>query len=901
MQGDPAPRGRPGRPRLDPGRGLTVLSRLRSFLTTLIWRKRFEDDLDEELRFHLESHAEDLVLAGMPRADAERRAREHLGSVEQVKDASRLARGLRLADELERDLRLATRMVLKDRWRTLGAASVLALAIGSATGMFTLVNSVSLRGLPVDDERIVFLGTRDAGGREGGVSLSDLEAWRAGSRSFSGMAAYVGSGVNVGDDVRPPALVPTTLVSANLFRLVGAEPALGRGFSPEEERPGAAAAVVLGHALWQGRYGGDPKIVGREIRVDSRPSVVIGVMPEGFRFPRTTELWLPLGFMDAPADPGGTRSYFALGRLADGATMDGARTELNSVAGGQAVKHLETDAGARPIVQRYSRHVVPPQRGLLTLLMGAVGLVLLIACANLGGLSLSRSALRSREVTLRASLGASRRRVVRQMLVESTLLAAIGSLLGVAVAFVAVRFFGAQLEQCRLGCMPYRIEWTPDLRVLALVSFTGLAAAALCGAAPALHVSRRDHHPDPGRQGRGGGGTRAARHWTNGLLAAQVALTLVLLIGAGLMVRSFVAMHAAASVVDGENLLTFGMRFRESASREDRKALLQAVEDRLAAMPELSASTLSSVRPFGGGHQRSVEIRGRPPGDPLPDVTYVTIGDDYFETLGLPLLVGRSFDPPDGGSARDLAIVNERFVDVYLGAENPLGQRFRLSDRNAPAEPAPWIVIVGVAPAVPQRSRPDETEPVVYLPLVDDDGHGVYAMVRPRAGAGPVLPRLRDELASVDMDLALFDPMTLEEAMATARRWPRALMTMLGLFGGLGLVLASVGVYGATAHAVAQRRQEIGIRMALGAPRNRVLWQLTRRPMASVAVGLALGTAAAAIVVRVLDSLPVRTSAADQLTFLAPLALVVLIALVAGVLSARQAAHIDPSSVLRGQ
>ena len=876
-----------------------MLSRLRSFLTTLIWRKRFEDDLAEELRFHLESHTEDLVRAGMRRAEAERRARAHLGSVERVKDASRLARGLRLADELERDLRLATRMLLKDRWHTLGAASVLALAIGSATGMFTLANAVLLRGLPVDDERIVFLGTRDADGREAGVSLSDLEDWIAGSRSLSEMAAYVGSGVNVGDDVRAPALLPATVVSANLFRLVGAEPALGRGFSLEEERQGAAA-VVLGHALWQSRYGGDPEIVGREIRVDSRPSVVIGVMPEGFRFPRIAELWLPLGFMDAPAKLGGARSYFALGRLADGAAMDEARTELNAVAGRLAEKHPETHAGVQPIVDRYSRHAVAPQRGLLMLLMGVAGLVLLIACANVGGLLLSRSARRSGEVALRASLGASRGHVVRQVLVESTLLAAIGSLLGVAVAFVAVRFFGAQLEQCQLGCMPYWIEWTPDLKAPAFMGFTGLAAAALCGAAPALHVSR--HEPDhvPGQPDPRGGRTRAARLWTNGLLAAQVALTLVLLIGAGLMARSFVAMHEAASVVvEGQNLLTFGMRFRESASREERKALLQAVEGRLAAMPELSASTLSSVLPFGGGHQRSLEIHGRRLRGPLPDVTYVTIGDDYFETLGLPLLEGRSFDRLDGGSARDLAIVNERFVDVYFRDENPLGQRIRLSDPGAPVDPTPWVMIAGVSPTVAQRSRPDEAEPVVYLPLVEDDGHGLNVMVRPRANAGPVLPRLRDELASVDRDLALFDPRTLEEAMASSRRWSRTLMTMLGLFGGLGLVLASVGVYGATAHAIAQRKQEIGIRMALGAPRNRILWQLTRRPTVAVVVGLALGTAGATIAGRVLDSLPVRTNSGDQLTFLAPLALVVLIALVAGLVSARQAAHIDPSSVLR--
>ena len=900
MQGKPAPRrGRDDRPRLDPVRAVTLFSRLRSFLTALIWRKRFEDDLDEELRFHLQTHIEDLVRAGMPRTEAARRARAQLGSVERVKDASRLARGLRLADELERDLRLAARLLVTDRWHSLGAALVLALAIGYTTAMFTLVNAVLLRGLPIDDERIVFLGTRDAAGREAGVSLPDLEDWRDDTPAFSEMAAYVGSGVNVGDDVQAPALVPATVVSASLFRLVGVQPALGRGFSRAEKRPGAAGPVVLGHALWQSRYGGDPGIIGREIRVDSRPSVVIGVMPEGFRFPRVADLWLPLGFTDGPAGSRDARSHVALGRLADGVTMDEARTELNAVAAVLAEKHPETNAGVRPVAERYSRRAVAPQRGLLLILMTAVGMVLLIACSNVGRLSLSRSARRSGEVTLRRALGASRERVVRQAVVESVLLAAVGCLLGVAVAFVAVRFFGAQLARCLLGCMPYWIEWTPDGRVLAFLCLTGLAAAALSGAAPALHVWRHDPDDAPGRKGRRGGRARAARHWTNGLLAAEIALTLVLLTVAGLMMRSFVALNHAVGIVDGRNLLTFGFRFHESASREYRRALLRAVEDRLAAMPELSASTLAHVPPFKGGHERSLEIDGRPLGDRPHDVTYVTIGDNYFETLGLPVLEGRPFPPLDGRPARELAIVNRRFVDVYFPDENPLGRRLRLSDRSGPVDPAPWREIVGVTPAVPQRSRPDEAEPVVYLPLLEDDGHGTFAMVRPRADAGPVTARLRDELASVDRDLALFDPMSLEESMASTRRRPRALMTLLGLFGGLGLALAAAGVYGATGHAVAQRRQEIGIRMALGAPRKRILWQLVRRPLASVAVGLGTGMVGAALAAPALDGLVAPTSAADRLVFLAALALVILIALVSSLASARQATHIDPVSVLR--
>ena len=880
---------------------MTLLSRLRSFLTTWIWRRRFEDALDEEVRFHLAAHAEDLMRAGVPPAEAARRARVHFGGVERTKDAIRRARGLRLADELERDLRFGTRTLLRDRWLTVGAVFVLALAIGVATAMFTLVNAVLFRGLPVDDERIVFLGTRDANGREAGVSLLDLADWEDRAQTFSEMAAYVTSAVNVSDDVQAPAILPAPFVSAGVFRLVSAQPALGRVFSRAEEQPGTAGTVVLGHALWQSRYGRDPGILGRKIRVDSRPAVVIGVMPEGFRFPRISDLWLPLGFMDGAVRPRDARTHQVVARLADGATMDEAREELETIADRLAERYPETNAGVRPIVESFSERSVAPQRRLLLILMTAAGFILLIACANVSGLLLSRSAQRSGQVALRTALGASRGRILRQSLVESALLASVACPLGGAVAFVAVRSFAARLVPCQLGCIPYWIEWTPDGRVLAFLVLTGLAAGLLCGVAPALQASGHDSN-DVLKQTRSTGGTtRTMRHWTNGLVAAEIALTLVLLVGTGLMARSFVALYRATGAVDGTGLLTFAMRFNGSDSTDARRAFLRAVENRLAAMPQLSASTLASVRPLGGGAERWVEIDGHPRGEPLsPSITYVTIGDDYFETLGLRLLGGRPLDPLDAEPGRQSAIVNQRFVDVHFPDENPLGQRLRLSNPRAPADhPLPWITIVGVSPSVRQRSQDYEAEPVVYFPLQGDPGGGAAAIVRPRADAGPVMSRIREELAQLDRDLPLFEPMPLEEAMASSRRRQRVLMTVLGLFAGLALILASVGVYGVTAHAVAQQTREVGIRMALGAPRARVVWGFMRRSMAPVAVGLALGAAGAVIAGRVLSGLLVRTSATDPFTFLVCAAFVALVALSACLVSARHATSTDPVSVLR--
>lgn len=876
-----------------------MLPRLRSFLTAWIRRRPFEEALDEELRFHLASYTDDLVRRGVAPAEAARRARLRFGSVERAKDGSRRARGLGVVDALERELRLAARRLWMDRRHALAAASVLALAIGVTTAVFTVANAVLWRGLPVDDDRIVSLATRVATGREAGLSLADFAEWQDGAAGFDAMAAYASAGVNVSDDVQPPALVPAPYISASVFRILGVEPALGRTFTHTEEQPGAAGTVVLGFELWQSRYGGDPGIVGRTIRIDSRPAVVIGVMPEGFAFPLIADLWLPLGFRDGSALPRDARRHRAVGRLADGVTVDEARAELEAIAGRLAEEHPETNAGVQPIVRSFSGSSVAPQRGLLLTLLAAVVLVLLIACANVGGLLLSGSARRFGDVALRTALGASRGQILRQVLVESTLLAAVGCVLGGAVAVVAVRFIADQVVRCQLGCMPYWIEWTPDGRVLAFLGLTGLAAGVLCGLAPALHACRRTPRDVLRQTVRIGEGSRAARRWTNGLLVAEVALTLVLLTGTGVAVRSFVVLYEATRIVDGDGLIAFGLRVGASDSLPERAALLQAIEDRLAATPELSASTLSLVPPFGGGLESALEIAGRPSDDPLPRVTYLTIGDDYFATLGLRLLAGMPFGPRDGKPGRERAIVNRDFVAAFLPDGEPLGRRLRLHGPGPPDDPTPWLTIAGVSPSVPQRLHSLDAEPVVYVPLRGDPGYGVTAIVRPRGAGAPVLDRIREELAQVDEDLALFSPASLAEAMAASRRMERAFMTVLGLFAAVALVLAAVGVYSATAYAVAQRTQEIGLRMALGAPRARVVRRFVRRTMTPVAVGLACGLAASAISGSVLDGMLIGASAMDRLTLLACATLVVAIALVVCVVSARHATRVDPASLLR--
>jgi putative ABC transport system permease protein len=802
-------------------------------------------------------------------------------------------------ETLLQDLRFAARLLVKDRWFSLVTVLVLALAIGATTAMFTMINAIVFRGLPVNDDRIVSISTRDQHGRETGISLPDFQDWHESAQSFSGMAAYFNIALSVSDDVQAPDLRGGPYISANVFRLLDVKPALGRDFLPDEDRRGAPGTAVLAHDFWQSRYGGDPTMVGRTIRVNDRPAVVIGVMPAGFKFPIASDLWVPLEHASSPAPrPRNARTHAGFARLRDGVTLQQARAELESIAAQLAQTYPETNAGIRPVVERFSeRFGSRPVRGLLLTLMGAVAFVLLVACANVANLLLARSAHRAREISLRTSLGASRGRIVRQLIVESLLLASVAALAGIGVAFAAVRVFATQLP-----FKPYWVEWTPDVRVLAFLCITTVVTGLLFGVAPAFQVSRSRPGDVLKEDGRGGTGTVRVRRWTNGLLMTEFALTLMLLAGAGLMIRSFSVLYRASQVVDASNALT--MMIRISGARyptpEHRKVFYRAVEDRLRALPEIADVTMASNVPFAGGYPRSLAIDGRiTPGEPAPTVSYITIGRRYFETLGLRLLRGRSFTELDGRPGHEHAIVNQRFAELYFPDEDPLGHRIRLSNTNVIASELPWVTIVGVSPTVRQVSNTDEPDPVVYLPFQGDAGYFAGLIVRPRGDGNGVTAAIRAELAKLDPALPLYGSMPLEEVMAGSRRMHRSMLTLIGVFAGFALMLASIGVYGVTAYAVAQRTQEIGIRVAIGADPSQVVWLFVRRAFLPLGLGLIVGVGGVYALGRLLSGLLVQTSALDPLTLISVSAMVVSVALAACFFPARRAARLDPIVALR--
>jgi putative ABC transport system permease protein len=859
-----------------------------------------EQEADDELRLHLERQIAQYRQQGMSDDQATRRARLEFGGLDQVKEACRDVRGVRWLQDVGQDLRLAARLLVKDRLFAIVAVLILALGIGATTAMFTMVNAALLRGLPNDDDRMIFIGTRDTQGRDAGVSLLDFQDWQSSARTVAGMAAYFDISVTVADDRQSPELSRGPYISADIFRLLRVQPLLGRDFAAGEDRAGAPGTVVLSHALWQSRYGGDPTILGRTIRVDNRSATVIGVMPPGMRFPRMSGAWVALGIANAPVAPRSARTYEVIGRLAEGISLAQARAELETIAGRLAQAYPETNTGIRPVVERFSeREVGGYLRRLFLMLMGAVVCVLLIACANIANLLFARAAGRSREVVLRAALGASRGRLMRQLLAESLMLSAIAAVVGIGVAVTGVRFLAASQPYT-----PYWITWTPDIRVLGYLILTTVITGVLFGVGPALQLLK--HQPsDVLKEGGRSASSGNARRWTTSLLVTEVALTLMLLTGAGLMIRSFQVLYRASLAVDASNAYTTGLRIAGGRynTPDQRKAFFRALEERLEGLHELSAVTMASSLPFAGGYPRSLAIAGRtpPPDDVVPTVTYLTIGSRYFETLRVRLVRGRVFTGRDGQPGEEHAIVNQRFAERFFPNENPLGQRIRLSNPNVFASTLPWVTIVGVSPTIRQMSTGDEADAVVYLPFQQDSGYFGQLLVRPRGEMSAALAAIRTQVATLDPDLPLSEMLPLEEVMAGARLAHRSVLTMMGLFAVLALLLASIGVYGVTAYTVTQRTHEIGIRLAIGAHPWQVVWMFVRRALVPLTMGLAVGIVGVWGLGRFMGSLLVQTSATDPAILLAVATVLVTVALAASIIPARRAARLNPVTALRAE
>ena len=877
-----------------------VLTRVRTSISRaaeLLFGGRRERRLAEEIAAHLDELAASYEARGLSPAEARLAARRAFGGVDQVRFDHREQRGLPAIEAITQDFRFAIRLLVKDRWYSAASAIALTLGIAVSTTVFALINGIMFQELPVDEPtRVVHFVTNTPRGRAD-TSFPDLVDWQQSARSFAGLAAYADGVATVGDGRAAAEQLADAYVSWNAFDVLRERPIIGRGFEPADDRDGAAPVTILTHHVWAARFGSDPAVLGRPIRIDGAPVTIIGVMRDGFRFPIWTDLWQPLSALprlnrtDRQA-----RNIGAFGRLAEGVSLSAARVEMSAISRALATTHPASNADTRaevmPFTERYAGRLTegPP-----VLMLCAVAMILLVACTNAAMLLLARAAPRAREVALRTAMGASRGRILRQLLVESALLSLVAGALGLVLGMGAVRLLRDDLVDLNL---PYWMQFVFDWRVFSFVAMICLTTALGSGLAPAWHLSRTRAAELLKDGGRGiAGGTRT-RRWSGALLIAELALTLTLLAGAGLLTRSAGALQDSDRIVDPGGLLSARLAIPAArfGSAEARRSFFARLEETLAANPATQGAAMTTALPFSGAPGRPIRLDApAEAADRPPSASVIAISDGYFAALGLPLVRGRSFSLDDIGRS---AIVNQRFVEMFGGGADPIGRQLQIGEPNAAAAPSPLLTVVGVAPTFRQSPMRDAT-PVVFVPLRAQPATGVVAVVVPNGNRPGTMAALTEAVRAVDPDVAVFKAMPLQRLSEVSRFNHRMLSLVLSAMAVIAMFLSAIGLYGVTAFGVAQRTAEIGVRMALGGSRGQLTWQLLRRTLVRVALGIAFGLAGAIGAGQLLGGLLIDTSPLDPITFAIVVSTLVAVALAACLVPARRALRLDPVAALR--
>ena len=798
------------------------------------------------------------------------------------------------------DLRFAVRTAGRAPGFTLAVVLTLASGIGANTAMFILVNDILLKPLPgPEGDRIMHIGTsnRAKGVEAAGVSYPDFLDWRSQSRAFSEMALVQYASFTVSDDRTAAEPVPSARLTANGFRTLRLAPLLGRDFQAAEDRPGAAPVAILGYGLWMSRYGGDAGVIGRTIRVNEEPATVIGVMPEGMKFPMQAEMWMPL-VETSDCKRRDARSFEGFGRLRDGGSVEEARAELAVLSTRLEAAYPDSNQGVRAEVRPYTQSAVRGEmRVVLLALQGMVTFLLLVVCANVANLLLSRAMARSREIAIRTALGASRSALVRQLLVESLLYSAVGGIVGLVLAHWGVKAF--DLAVAGSG-KPYWLTFQMDLRVFGYLALVVLGAGIAFGLAPAVQSMRSGVNAELKDGGRVSGGRQKARRLTRAFVVAQMALTMVLLVGFGLMARSILNIYGKATGFDSAPVLTLKLRLPETRypGGEERRRLQEDLLDRLRRLPHVESAATTSHLPIFGADAAQVEPEGYPsPADGKPaTISTVTVSPDYFRTFGIRLIAGRSFVESDGGPGQANVIVNQRFAAKYWSGRTPLGLRLRIT-RGDKQE---WFTVAGVSADVRQNpAGAEELAPVVYLPSRNAPRPAFLVVLRTTVPPQGLATAVRNEIRALDADLPVSSVMTMSEVLHLSR-WPvRVFGSMFAIFALVAAAIAGIGLYGVMAHSVAQRTQEIGLRMALGAGRWGIRNMVISRGLAEAAMGIVIGLAGSFALTRLIRALLVQVSPTDPATFLGMAAVEVGIALLACWLPASRAARLDPIQALR--
>ena len=859
-------------------------------------RDRAETELDAELRDHVERQVADHVQAGLSAREARRRARLEFGGLDQVKEMCRDARGTRWLEDLGRDLRYAFRRLARDRSLVTLTVSTLGLGIGLNVTIFTMVHAIFVRGLPYDDPaRIVNVwSSTDLSSQYQRMSLPDFEDYRRDATSLSGLAAFTVDGrMSLSDGEHAPQPLNGSLVTPNTFRLLDQPVLIGRDFLPADGRRGAGRTVILGFHVWRDRYGADPSVVGRVVRVDGESSTVVGVMPEDVQFPFRAELWQALQPTEA-LDRRDARALATVGRLRPGVDLEEAQAELSAIAGRLRLQHPETNESTGVILQTFNDWATGgPVKLIYLTLMGAVAFVLLIACANVANLLIARSAQRAHEVAIRLAQGATRWQIVRQLSVESLVLGSAGGVAGLGVAAGGVRL--ADFLTRDMG-IPAWITFTIDAPTIAFFIGLCVMTTLLFGCAPLLHLAGAPVARLLQESKRSGSYGIRARRLSSAMIVVQATLALVLLSGTGLMLRSLDNIYRIDLGFDPDRVLygEIALPSRKYPEPEERVRFLTQLEQRLNASPGVRAASVVSNRSTA-----VLQVDGRPtPEDLRTDVFVLKVGSRYFESLDAPVLRGRALTEDDGRAGSEAAVVNARFAGLFFDGEDALGRRIRMQTPDESM--SPWLTIVGIGSNIHTGDlRRRDPPPAVHVPYRIEAGLGFGLQILTESLPATFVPQLRAVVRALDQDLPVYRAQSMATLLEDARWWFVVLSGTLGVFAAFAALLAGVGIYAVAACSVAQRTREIGIRIALGAQAHRIIRAALGRVLACVGIGLILGLAGAVAIGRVIEGLLVQIPPIDPLTLaLVPLVFAVLVA-VACARPVRRAVSLDPSDVLR--
>ena len=809
------------------------------------------------------------------------------------------------AERLFQNFRFASRMLRKNSGFTFAAVLTLALGIGGNTAIFTVTSALLLRPLPLHDpQQLVLINLKRVEGTKettnGCCTLARFEQLRDRSQSFSGVAAVTNDSLNLTGHGEPEQ-VSIARVSPNFFQVLGIKPRLGRTFTDDEGRPEGKPVVIISDALWHTRFGGSPDVIGKTVNLDSTPQTIIGVLPPEIHLPfiAPAEVWSARYFELSLLTPQHIRSgvgyLTVIARLKPQVSLPSAMAEMDILNRQYTAENPKApDAGPNTsiLIGRLQELVVADIRTRLLVLSAAVGVVLLIACANVASLLLSRALARRKEIAIRAALGAERGDIIHQLLTESVLLSLLGGACGLVLAWIAIRGLAISSAHVFLPQIPIGLDWRVLLFTLAISVVTGL----IFGAAPTLQLSRTDVNSTLRDEGRGSAGSRRRTQMKGALVIGQVALSMILLTAAGLLVRSFAHLLAVFPGFDPENVLSMNISLPtvKYADAQKQIAFFDELQRRVSALPGVRSAGISAAMPLSRIRITPILAEGQPevPLAERPFTVIEAVSPSFLETMRIPLRGGRQFSDADDQKSPRVVIVNEALARRYWPNENPVGKHIAVG-RQASAE------VVGVAGNAKNNGLALDADPEIYLPFAQLPWGNMNLVVRTVTQPHSMVGAVRQQVASLDPDQPVTRVQTLEDVMNSSRSQPRFTMLLLGIFSAAALVLAVVGIYGVLAYSVAQRRQEMGIRMALGAATTDILRLVVNQGLLLAGVGIIIGLVAALAVTRIMSSLLYQVGTHDVVTFAVTSLGCLSIATLASYLPALRATRVDPAEALR--